>query len=387
MAVFISFTAAFFAMSASVVITDVPWLKFVSYPSAFAGREALLRGLCWFSMWCLLSNAFGIGVAWLITSSDGAVNALYRAINKPEDAHAGLATVTLVSWGLYVGVVLRTCHLADLYRRKIPDSNSEALGSFVYGFDYGTIFQIYKESDRHKWFIFTLKLLLDVAPLFLVPFYLYFYRSYGMLLKGCITILLEQYGEATIVEFYKSHRKIPIDQISEDSPQLKKLDQIVGSCSSNQECAPLILNAKIKVRGYVCVKDYIANFVKTRARMKMPRERMHRQNKRYIYGGWYKVKNRCPHIRCENNGKTVKGAIVDCSVDGSGLYIRTRTVLEDINEEVNIYIKTLGQTVRGIVIHTEATYRNKNIVSGYGVRVNEGDRGIVTALLPVETRE
>lgn len=204
-----------------------------------------------------------------------------------------------------------------------------------------------------------------------------------MILRGCITILLEQYGEATIVGFYRYHRNNPIDRISIDNPQLKQLDEIVRSCSSNEECAPLILNVKIKVRGYVCVKDYIANFVKRRVRMKVPSARILRQKERYVYGRWYNYKKRCPYIRCGNNAQTVKGAIVDCSVDGSGLYIRTRTVLDDTNEELNIFIKTLGRTVRGSVVHAEATYRNKSIMSGYGVRVNEGDRETVVALLPV----
>jgi len=376
---FISITAIFFVMSASTLITDVPWLKFILYPSAFAGGEALLRGLAWLFMWCLLSNVFGIAVASLIASSDGAVNAVYRAVNESEDAHAGLATITLATWGLYVGVLFRTSHLADLFRRKIPDI--EALGSF--GFDYVTIYKIYKESDRHKWLISILKLIVDFSALLLVPIYLYFVRSYGMILRGCITILLEQYGEATIVGFYRYHRNNPIDRISIDNPQLKQLDEIVRSCSSNEECAPLILNVKIKVRGYVCVKDYIANFVKRRVRMKVPSARILRQKERYVYGRWYNYKKRCPYIRCGNNAQTVKGAIVDCSVDGSGLYIRTRTVLDDTNEELNIFIKTLGRTVRGSVVHAEATYRNKSIMSGYGVRVNEGDRETVVALLPV----
>lgn len=317
-------------------------------------------------------------MAYKVTS-EPLITAAYHAAGMQIDASAGLTTLLSLTLLLYILTVLRTRNLASLISRKMPLDRSRTAGSF----DYETIISSYIDAIRPKNkaaypFMF-FKIIINLTPLFFMPFYLVFYKSYGLILRGCTNLLLERYGDATIVAFYEFHRKYPIDYISRHHPILKELDKLVLSCLSNDACAAAILNGKIQVRGYCCTKDYLNNFLKRRTMKTIADEHDKRGCKRYVFCGW--LSKRRPKISCGDNGGNIKGEIVECSSDGSGVYIATRTALADINQPLKIYLKKLQKAVGGKVMHRQPLHRRNNPVFGYGIQISQDDRTIVLTLL------
>lgn len=287
--------ATYRAMGARVDITDVPWWTFVRRPSYFGGRDELLKGIGWLLVWWIVSIAIGILLAWAISSSESLVQYTYRAFGEtnPDLGHAGPITCIAFSYICYVYIVSRTHSITEQQAKRMPRA---ALKSPISSRDLVRVFHSYIGANRSKRYRLPFMLLLDTLPIFLVPFYRYFYDSSGILLRGCVNLLLERYGKKTIIDFYDFHRR------HSDDPRLKELNERVAAFNQGSaDHARAILFGKMRMKGYVVLKRYINNYVKVRA------EDKDFQEKRSIGRGFFES---CPKLHCDNSGLKIKVQLV-----------------------------------------------------------------------------
>lgn len=358
-------TAAYTAMSARWDIMEIPWYKFVRYPSYFGGRDHLLIGLGLFFVWCALSVGFGLLLAWLVKSSAPTIQAIYRNIGYDdfESGHAGLATLLFTTWVSYIYIVHRTYRITDEHIKKIQRSDDyDTVGSL----SFVTLLTSYIDSHRDKKLGLPFTLTLDIIPLFLASYYNHFYDSSGILIRGCANLLHEKYGSHTIIKFYDFHKRNAADQ-----RQFKQIDDAISRCvRGSTDHVRTILCGDIGIKGYRGVQWSINNYVKQRSDEQ--RTDPERRIERTFFASRAKM-------RCLNSGYKIKGEIVSCSNDGSGLFVSLQKPLHT-NRPIRLRIEKLTGWFSIDVVHAEATYVKNRVVSGYGVKVkSEGAReGIAT---------
>lgn len=350
------------AASARWHFTEVPWIRFFRNPSFFGGLESRLRDTGSLVCWCALSVVFCLLIAFLAKQGEPLIDKFYAVIEYDHKADAGITTLIIVVLFFYGIVVSRT-------RRIVRQFGPALSGSAI------DLFRNYWNANKET-SLRPIKLLVDVYPLILAHFYKPFCDYYLTRISGCSSLLLQAYGPKTTIAFCDHYRHYnqgdgpPPIMIGIDPVKLDSIYSNFEQGSSKQ--ARAILFEKVTVHGYYGLDKALNKYVVDRHTDFQPGSGRCNTRRKFFKsrGMFLRI---CPRVICEHLETSNRAKLIEYSEDGAGFYISLKETLSGIyaNSEVLIKIPGKETTISAEIVHSEARYWNKRVISGHGVRVND----------------
>jgi len=197
-------------------------------------------------------------------------------------------------------------------------------------------------------------------------FYCYFKKKYGNLLFGCGNLLLIEYGNQSVINFYSEYFCKNGYENKNNTKLIEILKTQIENENDNNKIASYILNYKLKVCGYKNTISYINAYLtsKNQNEFNEVRKNERRDTSKPI------------NILCEKSGECIKGKVINYSVNGSGLFLATTRhdffkKFKKGNINLIIKEKNCESLLLADVVYFGFSCRKNNIFKGYGIQIKD----------------